>query len=406
MNAKVKLGEKCSACGACADVCKKKCIELQKNIKGEFHPVIDLDECIHCGMCERVCPHLNVCSSNAPLKCFAAYTDKARKRDDSASGGIARMLYENFLRMEGAYVVGVQFDTHYNPIFSITNDIEKIGLYQGSKYIQAEVGNLFSNIETLLKEQKKVLLIALPCQIEACKHFLSAKRIDVSQLFCVDILCHGVTPAQYWNEHLMWIKNKKKWEKILSVSFRSNKPLRNYHMFIEGQSSNGKMSIYDRISYEDYYFNGFLTGITLCETCYNCKYATERRVGDMTIGDFIGLGKDKPFEGNPINASMILLNNIKGEELFEKIKPEILYFERDFGEAVQSGLSLQSPGVRGEGRDVFLDNYSEGMFYSAMKCAKGKELLKKRLRYSPIRIVKRVLYSVGYRKRLYNKDDV
>lgn len=51
--------DKCIGCGACANVCPAKCIDVVDDIAGET-PVRKLvhhvDACIWCGQCERYCP--------------------------------------------------------------------------------------------------------------------------------------------------------------------------------------------------------------------------------------------------------------------------------------------------------------------------------------------------------------
>ena len=51
--------EACIGCGACAEVCPSKCIEVADDL-GQDKPVRtliqDLDACIWCGQCERYCP--------------------------------------------------------------------------------------------------------------------------------------------------------------------------------------------------------------------------------------------------------------------------------------------------------------------------------------------------------------
>ena len=67
----------------------------------------------------------------------------------------------------------------------------------------------------------------------------------------------------------------------------------------------------------EYYFAAFLYGISLRESCYSCKYAKPERISDITIGDFIGLGKYVYFNHPKENVSAVLLNTEK-ENSFTK----------------------------------------------------------------------------------------
>ena len=43
----------CSGCGACFNICPKKCIQMQPDMCGFLYPVIDKTRCIGCGLCDK-----------------------------------------------------------------------------------------------------------------------------------------------------------------------------------------------------------------------------------------------------------------------------------------------------------------------------------------------------------------
>lgn len=49
----------CCGCGACASRCVTSCITMAPDEEGFNYPLVDTDKCIHCGLCERVCPLLH-----------------------------------------------------------------------------------------------------------------------------------------------------------------------------------------------------------------------------------------------------------------------------------------------------------------------------------------------------------
>ncbi len=58
MNKPSVVSKLCKSCGFCINFCPKKVMSFstERNIKGHFYPVIDLNGCIGCGTCALVCP--------------------------------------------------------------------------------------------------------------------------------------------------------------------------------------------------------------------------------------------------------------------------------------------------------------------------------------------------------------
>jgi len=61
--------ERCKGCGFCVEFCPKDVLVLSKgfNRKG-YHPpeVVKSGECIHCNLCEMICPDFAIFSVAAP----------------------------------------------------------------------------------------------------------------------------------------------------------------------------------------------------------------------------------------------------------------------------------------------------------------------------------------------------
>ena len=48
--------EHCCGCSACVSACPTQAIYLKKDSEGFFYPVIENTKCVHCHLCEKICP--------------------------------------------------------------------------------------------------------------------------------------------------------------------------------------------------------------------------------------------------------------------------------------------------------------------------------------------------------------
>lgn len=62
------------------------------------------------------------------------------------------------------------------------------------------------------------------------------------------------------------------------------------------------------------YTMSFLSSLNYTENCYYCRYATDKRVGDITIGDAWGSDLKEEIDNG---ISLIMCQTEKGEELLE-----------------------------------------------------------------------------------------
>lgn len=91
---------------------------------------------------------------------------------------------------------------------------------QGSKYVQSDTSGIFSVVKKYLKGNNKVLFSGTPCQVAELKHYL--ENVDCSNLYCIDIICHGVPSAKMFREYLKQLKEKIS-NDIIDFKFRDKK---------------------------------------------------------------------------------------------------------------------------------------------------------------------------------------
>lgn len=321
--------QKCSSCGACQNVCPKNAITLKPNENGFIRPTVNKEKCIDCSLCNKVCQIETSIKKYDIRKIYAAWANK-NMRLNSSSGGIAFCL-ENKCFDQDFSCFGTIYDKNKQisrTIFAKNKiDFEKM---KGSKYSLSDTSNVFKEIKQQLDVGKKVLYISTPCQIAGLKLFLQ-KEYDL--LYTVDLICHGVSPYNYLKDELVYL-SKKTNSVIDDVSFRGKY---NFKFVIY---SNNKI-FYKKNSQLNPYFNAFLKGISLQEQCYHCNFASKNRVGDLTIGDFIGY--DKKNKNAIANPSLIGINTDKGEKLFNLILDDLEFYQEEDISETKKCASLYCP---------------------------------------------------------------
>ena len=356
---------KCTGCFACRSVCPKQAISSKIDKTGKLLPYIDTEKCIDCGLCRKVCPEINQVTKNRAEYSIAS-CQKENKDGLSASGGVASALSERII-LEDGIVVGCSFSNKKveHVVVEKLNGLKEL---KGSKYVYSENDQVFQKIKEFLENKKTVLYIGTPCQVAGLKNFLGK---DYQNFYTVDLICHGVPPFSYLEEHVTKITKNRNWER---VTFRGKK---NFYLSVY----NKEKVLYSRKSKEDLYFNAFLDGLTYRENCYTCQYATPERVADITLGDFWGLNRASLKTNIQGRISVILPNTKKGEELISKCKDNLLMENRPFEEAINEKQgNLLHPSKRHKERDSFLIDYEKYGFTKAVKRTDlGKQTKRRRV---------------------------
>ena len=107
------------------------------------------------------------------------------------------------------------------------------------------------------------------------------------------------------------------------------------------------------------------SNILIRPSCGNCNFKGVPRYADITLGDFWGI--EKRYD-NDKGTSVILINNKKGNELFNRISNRLFVIPKDFDEVVKGNICLFSsiniPPTNSEfikSLDTF--SFSEAIYY-------------------------------------------
>lgn len=137
---------KCSGCGACRDICSVRAIDLVADDEGFLYPRINIEECIKCGKCDRICPIENrrkKADEGNKIIAYAAQTKDEYIRQNSSSGGIFTEI-ATYIINNGGIVFGAAFDETFKVIHIGVDDTDNLERLRGSKYVQSEIGNTYA----------------------------------------------------------------------------------------------------------------------------------------------------------------------------------------------------------------------------------------------------------------------
>lgn len=304
----------CTGCAACLNICSKGAISMRENDEGFLYPYVDEAKCIHCGICYKICPAMHPVYSNVEApECYAVMGDD-RLREVSSSGGMFSIIAENILNDKG-YVCGAAFGKNNTTVrHIIISSKRKLPLLRGSKYIQSEIGNVYSEIKKLLLKNRKVFFVGCPCQVAGLKSFLGK---DYENLLTADLVCHGVPSHMIFEKFVSDLPDKSK---IKYVNFRQKKEY-GWTPTMQIKYADGKE--YYKPRWECDYYKAFLSIMACRKSCGDCKFNRLPRQGDFTLADFWGIGEQYPELDDGKGTSLVLLNSNKAQRCFAEIKGKL-----------------------------------------------------------------------------------
>ena len=380
--------DKCTGCAACKEICPKQCITMQPDDLDALHPVVDESICINCGLCEKTCPNNRELSYKLPHKVWAAWSNDSDVRRTSASGGIASELYRYWIK-NGGVATGVVFDRDEGCHFILLENESDIKAVQNSKYTFSDTAGIYKVVKQKLQAGISVLFIGVPCQVAGLYGFL---KKEYDNLTTVDIICHGMPPATYLEQHIKSIEDKKK-EYTHQLFFRDPKYYTYTYTFTL-KNIKGKEFYNKKVLTRDNYQLGYHRALIYRENCYSCNYARKERISDLTIGDFSGLGRFAPFEYDKHNVSCILENTDKGAALLKKLKGVLLMYERPACEAFEVEKQLKSPSAKHNGRYCFEQVYNKTHDYVKASNAALKDEKSKAVKAATVLNIKMFIYNI------------
>lgn len=113
------------------------------------------------------------------------------------------------------------------------------------------------------------------------------------------------------------------------------------------------------------YIHFFSKSYIYRKNCYSCPFASEKRVGDLTLGDFWGFHEEYPSYdekqglSNGKGVSCILVNTNQGKATLEQCEGQFVLMTSDFEKVARHNDQLHSPSKYSPKREQILELYQK-----------------------------------------------
>ncbi|MDR0836578.1 MAG: polysaccharide pyruvyl transferase family protein, partial [Tannerella sp.] len=280
----------------------------------------------------------------------------------TSSGGMF-VLCADWVLEQGGSVSGAVFAEDFRSVrHTIIDHWTKLPPLMKSKYVQSDTNTVFTQIEKLLETtDKPVLFCGCPCQVAGLYGFLGGRP---ERLITLDLLCHSIGSPKAHRAYLD------------EMTFGETKPIANFYHKTKDKGWGAVIKIEyanGEIYYEDEngsFYKSYLSDLNTRRCCHVCPYTTMKRVGDISIGDFWGIGEINPQFTDKKGTSLVFINSEKGNSVFQKIKKDMILCEkcdeRGIAVAKQNNRPLSHPAPYTEMRRVFFNHLDKNNFSTAV----------------------------------------
>lgn len=349
--------EKCAGCTACVSICPKSCLEMAADSDGFLYPCVATDACVHCGLCEKVCPvlHKPEFARTEPIAGAMRSLDETVWKDSSSGGAfyeLSRLFFEAY--PDNGIIFAARFEK-LRLVHRAFGSLAEIAPFQKSKYLQSDLRGVFSQIKQQLSAGRRVLFVGTPCQVAGLRSYL---REDQPNLLCVDFVCHGVGSPGFFQSFIRSLE--KKFDKqIVQYEFRTKKGIfGNYERYCSKLVFDD-----DTVQYAspDDYNAVFLKQLCTRKLCGgDCPFRDAARQGDITIADFNGKSIVFPALCDEKNYSAIVFQTEKGKRFLDQLKASTKYFDCELQDITRFNPLYERNAPGNPERDAFMERYAAG----------------------------------------------
>jgi len=348
---------------------------MQPDALGFLYPEVNLDKCVNCGLCEKVCSFNDNYDkkNNLPTPIAFAVRHKDMSQIESSRSGAAFIALSDWILDNGGVVYGAGYTEGFRVVHKRAQTKEKRDEFKGSKYVQSDMQDIFREVKEDLKNGLLVMFSGTPCQTSGLNSYVGEKLRE--NLYLVDIVCHGVPSPYIWRDYLKYIQKKEK-KRLVAVNFRDKQK------FGWTDHKESFKFIDNTYTYTYTYTYTFYQHIMFRHSCEVCHFANLQRPSDVTLADYWGWERTNPdFNADDKGCSLVLCNTEKGVDLFDLIKSDVNYLPVKIEDCLQP--NLQRPSEPSPLRDEFEQDYAKRGFKYVIKKYMG---LKSGLRYQLSRV--------------------
>lgn len=308
-NVSVLRADECCGCTACYASCPVKAIEMRPDFEGFLYPSINVDKCIDCGLCLKVCKDVRHYNEQQ-IVYSCRNNDELRAR--SSSGGVFSRLSEIVLSQGGVVCAVGYSDGCTECLHKIVTTLDELDDLRRAKFVQSKKYDVYSELKQILNRGITVLFCGTPCECGGLRQYL--KR-EYDNLLTCDLICGCVSSPDVDARYIKFLTEKHN-SKVLSVNFKDKR------QGWRGKAiavcfENGE-EYYNSILDDDYCVS-FHSRFNIRPSCFNCKYRSLQRSADITLGDFWAIEKYAPEYDDNKGTSFVLVNTSKGDEYMHKI---------------------------------------------------------------------------------------
>lgn len=335
---------------------------MQYDKEGFAYPLVDQSRCVGCGACEKTCPMIHAKSKQGEKrqKAYIVQNKNAAIRHQSTAGGAFSAIAE-YVIDQGGVVFGVEMQVNHFVHHVKVESREELYKFRGSKYVQSDTGNSFTQVKECLEKGKLVCFSGTPCQIEGLRSFLRNK--SYKNLILVDVVCRAVPSPGIWKKYIEM--EESRYGKLKSIRFR-DKEL-GYQFSTMALKTDKGTVIRGGIESQPW-LRMFFSGMIIRPSCTDCKFRNPNRSSDFTIWDCYNVYDfDKSFD-ECVGTTRVLVQNDRAQEIFDQIKSCFHYKEIP----VQKAIS----GVREMKESPHFPLYRE-KFFESVDSIGFEETLKK-----------------------------